>query len=136
MPSTQKILLIILAINIILGIITQIYIDVDNFSEEIIENEAEYLQGLETDFEDEETLYGGLSNENYQEQQVIGNKLKWSKLIFKGLFRGLVPFYPREYSPETNIEIILKNGFILLRVFMYMLVALEVYMFLVNKKTS
>ena len=46
MASTQQVLVTLFAINLILGMITQMYIDVDTFNQNVIDNELTYQQNL------------------------------------------------------------------------------------------
>lgn len=139
--STQKLIIVLLLINLSLSLVDEVYyqgnpnnLDTDNFQTESLDEFIGTADGLAQEFEDEETNPPS-KLENFVDQS-FGGLWKWGARI-KNIFNMI--FNPFDVNVDPNAEIgvrMLAKVLQVLRGLFNILVILEIYMFIKNKKVS
>lgn len=131
--STQRLLIIVIAINLIMSLSYAIYeaprvIDYGVFSESIDLGETSA-----TNIESETSR---IAPENLQEEGSYTNALRVGSIIFGLFIRGMVALPFSTDGLGTGLEVIVITALIIFKSLMYMLIILELYMLYKNKKTN
>lgn len=132
MISTQRILVMILLMNMITGLSMDLYLNNSSNSydrlDEIQELGNEQLEG----FIQEENA--PTTNAIIGQEFTWGNALKMTGRIFVIFIRGIVPIPFQKNHFTTTIESIIASIIATVQMMMYMLVILELYLVFKNKK--
>lgn len=134
MISTQRLMIIIICVNVIIGLTTTMWLNLlpnrvqpilyaNNMGEEIATYEtSEINKPLNSE------LQTGISQ--------WGATVEKSMLLTKVFWYGFVPFIPTYYYATTQLEEAIVVILGLIQSLLYVIVALELYLIMVNKKTS
>lgn len=136
--STQRLALVFFCINLIIGVVSQIYFDPDasNFDIGTVTMHDQLMEQYENEMYDDSGILGGLRNKVFQTAESVGNVVKWGRIILNIALDGINPFSISYADFDTTLE---KVGVFMLsmfRVLMWIVVAIEGYMFFINRKTS
>lgn len=135
MISTQRLIMIIIGINLIMGLIGSIYKNPTLYNDDFIDNEQNYYEKSGNDFKDDDP-YTGVKNQDYIQENSIGNSLSWGKILLDIFLGSINPFSFSKQDFDTNIEKIAVQVLGIFRSLMSLLIIIEVIMFFKNKKSS
>ena len=130
--STQRLLVIVLAINLLFSFAFAINQAPTTFDSEVFGELVEIGEDSGTRFE---TEGGNTVSTNLQEEGSFGRALLMGATIFGLLIKGMV-WVPFEEGLGGGLTGIAITALILFRVFMIVLIGMEVYMLLKNRKNS
>lgn len=138
MIGTQRLIIILLALTLVTGWATDLYQDSYENYETTRVNEL-IVFGEEYSQEVSNTTGGSKSADTiYATETTYGSTISMGKGIFDILMKGLDP-WPFESSKtefSTPLETALKSMILLMKALLYVLVGVEVYMVIKNKKTN
>lgn len=134
--NSQKLILLIFLVNMTLGLVSVINADVATYDSTAVLNEINNIEGEKNTFESEETLSSGLANTAYQEQQTLGNTVRWGRILFRSFLKGFWFTLPENFTEQGKVYEILTNALHILSSYMYLLIIMEVYMIIKNRKTN
>lgn len=135
MLSTQRLIMIIIGINIIIGLVGAIYNEPTVYSSNRFTEAIDYNEQFGKDL-DSEDKYSGTTNRDYDSETTIGNSITTGSIIWDVFWTGLYPLSVHPSMFETQIEKIFANILIIFRALMWILIGVELYLFIKNKKTS
>lgn len=135
MISTQRLILIILFMNIAIGIAGSIYQNPTFYEEDYFYEDNTLYENYGTNFKDSDT-HSGIVNREQQYEVSIGNSIEWGEITLNILWNGLNPFSFTANDFNSDIEKVFANVLILFRSLMYIIIIIEVYMFFKNKKNT
>lgn len=138
MISTQKILTMVILIQIMLGLTATFLLEPENTDniDKDMKTERDSIQSEETSFTSEEGIWGTVKATAGQVyDSTIGNALKWGASIINFLNKAFNPWaITGEY--ETEIEKQAANIIQTIRIFLLAITALELYLLFKNKKAT
>lgn len=136
--STQRLIIIVVLMNLLIGVVGEMYYEPDSFNTQKVEDEIGYLEQKEVEMESEEGLWGSVkSTASRIYESTIGDPIKWGGTIASIFIRGINPFYKAgiEYTNnEAETFTIYMIGF--LRTLIYLVLIVEMYFVWKNKKTT
>lgn len=138
MISSQRLILIFFAMNIMIGIVTHIYNNPTQTTNgyAILTQEQTNVETQINSYGSEETKYGGITNKQYTQETSVGNSISWSGTIWDIFKKAFNPFSLNPDDFDTQIETMFAYMLILLKSMFYVLTIMEVYMMFKNKKSS
>lgn len=137
MISTQRIMLIILGLSILIGIAGSIYNNVYEYTDnQDHANKITIIEGAETEFQTEENTWGGVKTSTVTDQKTIGSGVGWGKIILDIFTIGLNPFSIKPNNYNTYIEQKIAFNLLFLRMMMIALFMFEFVTWVKNRKTS
>lgn len=135
--STQRLLLMIVAMNLLIGLIAEFYMDDTASPEDILEIETTYGETTRQDMEDASGYTRTKSSTTITTgDNTIGNTQKQGIEILGILWRALEPFPFEDSQFNDPVEQRIAEVIKYFRYLMYILAIVEVYMFFKNKKTT
>lgn len=138
MISTHRLLLILVAINMVIGFAMQIYYDPLSSNTDQVTVEQQLLEQYEQEMESQEGTWGSIKRTTSQLwENTIGNPIKWGWTILKIFWRGINPlsFTPDDFTHP--MEQAMAQGIVLFRsLLMGVVVGLSAYMLYKNKATN
>lgn len=136
MINTQRLILIVLTVNLIIGISQSAYANITTYSADYIRNELQLYESYEQQFTDDDIIYGGLKNKETLTDPTIGSSLNWGKILLDVFVYGINPFSINSNMFETYIEQMFADLLMTFRLFMWVLLGVEGYFVIKNKKTN
>lgn len=136
MISTQRIILLFILMNLLVGIGGTIHNNPTAFNFNKINEEININEELVNEYTDENTKTGGIPSEDTSgEGKSIGNMFKMGLITWEVIIRAIWPFsvYP---NYPTVIENIIATLILYFRLLGSVLVGLELYLLFKNRKTS
>lgn len=137
MTNTHKVIAMLIAINMIIGIAMAVHNDIADIEETIMTAETGYMNEYEEKSESDEGMWGTVrANTDRQYDSTTGNTISMGWILASTLYRGINPLSIDANDFETEFEKSLANVLTFIRVLLSTLALLEVYMLLKNRKTS
>lgn len=138
MIGTHRLLLLLIAINMVTGFAMEIYHDPTNENNDQITTEQQLMEQYEEEIQSNEGIWGGVKRRASDLfENTIGNPIKWGYTILKIFIRGLNPFSFSASDFTHPIEQAIANILILFRsLLMGVVVGVSAYMFFKNKSTN
>lgn len=138
MISTQKIIAMIILVNIIMAIAIEFSRRDENSNYlQIIDAETNSIETSQEEFESEEGIWGSIKSEASQVYEgTIGNVIKWGKVIVDIFLKGLNPFSIRPSQYNNNLEKLVAYLILIARLIMVVIVMVEIYSYFKNKKAT
>lgn len=136
MASTQKTIALVFLINLMIGLGLTIY-DTTNVDAGYLTGEIEQYKEFE-DILEETEQNEPTSDVNDFKESTYGNTVGWGRILFKVFIDGVNPLSTslQTLSTESMIENMVMHGLSVFRAILYILIAVELYMVVKNKKTS
>lgn len=134
--STQRLLLIVLLLNFTLGLVSAFDHNPDSFNINMLGNTNERLEEQEVNMYSEDGKYGSIKNQDNKLEDSAGNSIGWGIALINIFLRGVNPLSIHPDQFEHQMEKAVAYFLIFLRTGLMMLLALEAYMLLKNRKTS
>ena len=131
--STQRLMILVLAINLMISVAYGIYENPTLFDESAVSGMVDVGNRLSTDISGEST---SIQPENLQVEGSFGNAIRMGTTLFKLFIRGMNPFPFNEDTYTDPLDIIIAWGLMIFRVFIYVLISIELYMILKNRKAT
>lgn len=135
MITSQRLLIILIVINLLVGIGGAIYQEKNDINYEQLNNQTATLENYNIELGQEENSIAQQSQYQLQEG-TFGNGLRMSAKIFYLFAAGLRPFPFEKDTFGTFIEQIIAAALVFLKGLMYALAGMELYMLIKNRKTS
>ena len=135
MISTQRLLMIVIGLNLIIGLAGSIYQNPTIYDDNHLSVEQSLYEQYGENFKDDDA-FSGVKNRDYQQETSIGNSLSWGKILLDVFLNGINPFSFTPNDFDTNVEQIVAQMLVIFRSLMYILLLVEVIMFFKNKKSS
>jgi hypothetical protein len=137
MISSQRLMLIIIVLNMMLGFVGEIYHNPTGYSDTTATVEQQLLEEYEAEYKSDEGLWGTVkATANKIYENTIGNVVSWGNIIFKVFINGLNPFSFTASDFNHPVEKAFANLLVLFRSLMTAILILEGYMIFKNKKSS
>ena len=137
MISSQRLMLIIIALNMLIGFTGEIYHNPTGYSSTTATIEQALMEEYEQEFQSEEGLWGTVkATANKIYENTIGNVVSWGRIIFKVFIDGINPFSFTASDFSHPVEKQFANILVLFRSLMTAILILEGYMIFKNKKSS
>lgn len=128
--------MIVIGINFLIGIVGGLYFNIDQYSNEVVKNQLTFYDTYEGQYQDEDIIYSGVKNKETLTDPSIGSSLNWGKVILDIFLYGINPFSINSSQFETYVEQIFADMLSMFRSFMWIILAIEIYMVIKNKKSS
>lgn len=137
MLSTHRLLIMLIAMNMMIGIAVSIYNSPQTLDTKQMEVENEKLEESEEYAEEEQSIWGSIkasAEKGYE--STIGNPIRWGWTILRIFIRGINPFsfMPSDFTNEIEQEI--ARVLILIRSLITTITIIEGYMVFKNDKQS
>lgn len=138
MISTQKIVVLILMIQILIGIAMELNAKGIDGTPLAKTNDTITISDAEVEnFKSDEGIWGSIKNEaNQLYESTIGNVMEWGATALNVLLKGLNPFSINSSQYDTNIEKLIATIILVIRSFMTTIVIFEGYSYFKNKKAT
>jgi hypothetical protein len=135
MISTQRLLMIVIGINLIIGLAGSIYVNPALYDSSHLSVEQSLYEQYGSEFANDDP-FSGVTNRDSLQESSIGNSLSWGKILLDIFLNGINPFSFKPNDFNTAIEQIVAQILVLFRSLMYILLIVEIIMFFKNKKSS
>lgn len=133
--NTNKLILYIIFLNLIISLISGMFNDLDAFSFDFLNDQIDDQEEYANQLKNEET--GGFIVSSFQGfERTFGNTIRMGAKIFGILISGINPFPFIGEDFETTGEILIVTALTLLRCTLYVLVGIEIYMIHKNSKVN
>lgn len=137
MMSTQRIIILCLTMNMLLGIVTLIYSDTNADISEIIDTEISKSDERERDVESESGIFGVVKSTILRPvESSIGNPLKWGFNILGILLKAISPFSFGSATFSTPQEQMIARVIMFFRTILVTITIVEIYSYFKNRKVS
>lgn len=136
MISTQRLLAIVIGINLIMSLIMTMYYDIDNLNTDSLTSITNVLSGYETQANDEDLgWYGNAKKwvaDNFAET-TVGNTILYGIFILKLMINALnpFPFYYAQYDTLIEQAAVIILG--LFRGIFWIILLVQAYVLFKNK---
>lgn len=128
--------MIMIAINILIGVAGSIYSNSTEATIKGLNLSNNYMDENKQGFTSEEKLFGGVKSSQDTDQKTIGSGVGWGTVIIDIIKIGFNPFAIRPSKYDTLLEKVVAGTILFLKNIIYVLLIIEVIMFLKNRKTS
>lgn len=135
MINTQKLLIIILLMNLVIGLTTDIYKNPSDYTNNRIDNEIDSRTDFASNVKTEETA-PSLHSATVLLENTVTNTVRMGTILFRVFIEGLNPFPISRNLVRTDFEKNIYTGLQYFRALMYILIATEIYMVFKNRKTN
>lgn len=135
MISTQRLLMITIGINLLIGLVSAAYGNITAFDEDDFTTQICGIEDKVNQF-DSSDEYSGVTNREFQQETSIGNPISWGKVLLDTFRCGLNPFGFTANDFEHTMEKMVAFIIMLFRSLMWILLILEIYLLFKNKKAS
>lgn len=137
MISTQRLIIIMLMINVVVGIVDLTYYSPTQYQTTPFDSINNQLDAFQQKAQEEETTWGGLFSGavNVLEVTVI-NPLRFGYTLLRFLWKAFIPFSILPTGNETPVENVVITVIILFRSLLALIMGIEIYLFFKNKKTT
>lgn len=132
MMSSQRLITLLIAFNLIIGIIVGIHNNT-NFND--LDDDMSVYDNYVSEFMNDD-LYSGVQNKNQIKDITIGNTLSWGRIVVSILLAGINPLSIQNLTTETQFENILLNIFTIFRIIVFIFLILEIYFIIKNRKNT
>lgn len=137
MMSTQRLIIVAVLLNLMVGLGIEIYNDTGITSQQEMNNTITQLEEIEGIAKSNDTEFGNVQGTGTTlAQENVGSALELGKIIWRILFKGLNPLDMTPWKYENNIESGIIWTMMLARGFVNLILIIELYMVLINKKQS
>lgn len=138
MITSQRLIIMLIICNIMIGLSLEIYSNPHELDMSGINGDITTLETVESQFNEEGTIYGNIDNPSSQttQENTIGNTIKMGWIILKVLIKGISPIPITRDGWANAIESTISTGLILFRSLIYVITALEIYFIYKNKKNT
>lgn len=138
MISSQRLLMIIIGINLIIGITAEMYAHPTTWENVTqLNTEKDIASDVEQDFVSEEGIWGNVkSTASRLYEGTIGSTIKWGSGLIKIFARGINPFSFSSKDFDTQIEKTIADIIVYIRFLMTILIVFEIYQVFKNRKAS
>lgn len=137
MMSTQRIIILCITLNLLLGIVTIIYDNPNSSITSNIDTEIEQGEERERDVESESGIFGVVKSTILRPvESSIGNPLKWGFNILSVFIKAINPFSFGASTFNTQQEQIIARVIMFFRTILVTIVAVEMYSYFKNRKVS
>ncbi len=136
MITTQKLILTVFLINMLVGMTVDIAENPEVFTSTQIDTETSIIESHEEYFEDEEGWLNTVKSKVNLAVATIGSPIRWGWTIIKIFVRGINPlsFKPSDY--DDGVMKMVAYGLTIFRIMMVVLLMLEAYSYIKNKKAT
>lgn len=137
--STQRLMLIILSINMLIGVVGEIYLNPTgyNSNNNPLGTEKQLQEQYQKDYYSETGIFGTLkASADRIYENTIGNVITWGKILINMFLKGINPFSFTPADFTDQIEKMFATVLVFARTLMVAFVMLEGYMLFKNRKTS
>lgn len=131
MIELQRLIIIMISINAIIGFSSSAYENINTYNDDTIVAQALYGQTQTDSFLDDNTLYTGLNKDQITEPS-IGNSLSWGKIIIDG-FKYSIPFVVPKNVLESDLEKNIIDALSWIRFLMLFVTLIAIYSFIINR---
>lgn len=131
--STQRLMLIILVLNLVIGLAGAIYKQ-ETYTDEILTPDEEIAQAMGENIINPANLGGGFSNDIYGGS--VGNPFQWGRGLWNIFWYGVTPFPFITAMFSTTTEAAIASGLLLFRLWSYVIIGLEFFLIMKNKKST
>lgn len=137
MISTQRILLILVCLNTVIGIAGDLYVQPTVYNADKLTDLEEYSTNLIDEFNNDQTQEANIRTQSTLQEPTWGSALQISTLIMTGFLKGITPF-PFWTSTEdfNNVEQLIIGVLTIFQSLMYIILITEVFMLWKNRKTT
>lgn len=135
MISTQRLIMIVVLINLMTGIVGNIYIKPTTYDNNIIAGEEDYSQQYSENLLQEDK-YSGIRNRGYDSEQSIGNSITLGSNIWDIIIDGVNPLSVHPNMFESDIEKMFAIILSMFRLLLGIILIVEIYMIFKNRKQS
>lgn len=136
MMSTQRLFILIMLINLLIGIVVTFQDNPRATTYVVLDNQGNVIEQYAYEISDPSKLYSGTGGDNQLNEVTIGNSISWGRTGISVLFNGIKPFPVKASDYNTDIEKVFVYALTAFRWFMYIIVIIEAIMFIKNRKTS
>lgn len=131
---SQRLIFIIILSNLIIGMAEGIYYSPDNYSTDYMDNEIDIGEETAQNFREDDLEVA--KDPNQITEETAGDTNSWSIRLWSVMRRGIKPLPFTGVEFETDTELIIARSLQLYRALCYMLIALEIFFILKNKKQT
>ena len=136
MMSSQRLLLIVIGINLIIGLVSTIWLNPATYNEDILSNENALYEAYVLEVKDDDP-YSGVTNRDFQQETSIGNSISLGSVIWDIFTNSLVPWSIRGSHFTNSFEQIAANALVFFRSTLGILLFFDlIIMVIKNRKTS
>ena len=133
--NTQKLIVLILATNIVMSMVTAIVFEPTTFDNTIFEKYMDYGNDISEQGRNQELNIQRA--EGVQSEQSAGNLMNMGILIYKIMANGLSPIPAFGIGEISDpVEGLAYGALSIFRLFLYALISLELYQLIKNRKTG
>lgn len=132
--STQRIIFIVLVLNILVGIAYNIYENPTVVDTSYIDNDINQNDALGEQIKDETYWNQGQQGNLYE--PTIGSPIKWGNVILDIFTKGMHPFTFKAEDFTTQLEQMIAKVLTVFRGLLHILLILEIYLVIKNRKAS
>lgn len=138
MISSQRLLILLLAINFMTGIAVDIWHSPYETNQNQLNYETGMIQDFNTQQQSDAGTWGAVKrwfNNNFQDI-TFGNPVKWGAEIAKILWNGINPF---SFTPDdfnTTVEQNIASILVFFRLCITLIAGLEIYLLIFNRKQT
>lgn len=137
MLSTQRLIMIFVLINILIGVGIGIYKNPTIYGDTTAQQEIDIMEDQQAEFEEEETEYGGIpTTDTSGEGKTIGNPIKMGAILWDIVLGGLNPLSIRPGMFQTTTEKIIATMLLMFRSLMAIIAGLELFLLFKNRKAT
>lgn len=135
MASTQKLIITIFLINLFIGMAHSAY-ETTTYDSTFLDNKVGQYDEFTDQFENEDQNEPSKDTNDFSDNS-YGSTISWGRIIFKTFVDGINPFSTSQTSTyETDLEKNIMDALSVFRVLMYIIIIVELYMLIKNKKNS
>lgn len=138
MISSQRIITMIIGINLIIGMIMTGYNNPTEYNNEAVQNEISFIENSQNEYTDEDTGVWGTvkAGAGRLYENTIGNVIKWGYIILSVFIRGINPLSINAGMFENQVLKLIANMILFTRSIMVLVVIFEIYLVFKNKKAT
>lgn len=137
MISTQRLIMLVIGINLLIGMVGEIWVNPTGYTtSQQLEVEIDKMEDLEVNLESEEGIWGSVKQSAGQEETTIGSAINWGYSILGVFIRGINPLSIHPSMFTNTIEQVFAWFLIFFRSLIATILGIELYLVYKNKKTS
>jgi hypothetical protein len=136
MISTQRLLLMFLMINVIVGIVDVSYYNPLSYDNQFLDGITTDLDEFSENIQKEDSIWGGILGKLIDAVSTIVNGVRLGFLLLYFFFKIMIPWPIARLTSYSAIELMIVDFINLFRLLMTLLAGLEIYNLFKNKKAT